>query len=152
MPFPLDSDTWLAPAEPADEAVILALARAFHAQDGHPLSDRGEHAIAQILGDSALGLVFKIMRADRAIGYAALCFGFSIEWGRDAFLDDLYVVPAERGRGLGRLAIRQLIAAARDAGCGAVHLEVMQENPAGELYRAFGFADRGKLMTRPLLR
>jgi len=145
----LDAQTCLVLAGPADAAALLAHARVLHEEDGHPLSARGEQAILRLLGDPALGLAFKIVRADRVIGYASLCFGFSLEWGREAFLDDLYLEPAARGRGLGRRAIGHLLAAAGDAGCGAVHLEVRQGNPAHELYRSLGFRDRGNLMTRP---
>jgi GNAT superfamily N-acetyltransferase len=99
----LGPDTCLVLAGPPDEATILPLARAFHAEDGHPLSERGEHALRRLLADSALGLVFKVVRADRVVGYAALCFGYTIEWGgRDAFIDDLYLEPDARGQDLGR--------------------------------------------------
>jgi hypothetical protein len=36
-------------ADRADEAAILSLARAFHAEDGHPLSDQGERALGHLL-------------------------------------------------------------------------------------------------------
>jgi len=116
------------------------------------LSERGEAAIRALLRDPSLGLILKIERARRIVGYAALCFGFSIEWGgRDAFLDDLYVEPAARRRGLGRRAIEHMIAAAAAAGCRVLHLEVMPGNSAQALYRRVGFAGRrSTILTRRL--
>jgi ribosomal protein S18 acetylase RimI-like enzyme len=152
MQFPLGPDAQLVLAGPGDDAVLLALARAFHAEDNHPLTEAGEEAFRQLLADSSLGLAFKIVRTDRVVGYAALCFGFSIEWGgRDAFLDDLYIHPPQRGRNLGQQTIVQLIAAAHQAGCAALHLEVTADNRAQRLYRRLGFADRGStFLTRRL--
>ena len=104
-------------ADRADEAAILSLARAFHAEDGHPLSDRGERALAHLLTDQTHGLVFKIEGTSGVIGYAVLCFGYSVELGwRDVFLDDFYIIPSERGHGLGHSVMDALIAFAREAG------------------------------------
>jgi hypothetical protein len=90
----------LAIADPADAQVILSLARAFHEEDGHPLSSQGKDALKQLLADQTHGLVFKIEGSSGVIGYAVLCFGYSVELGgRDVFLDDLdlYLIPSEQG-------------------------------------------------------
>jgi ribosomal protein S18 acetylase RimI-like enzyme len=82
-----------------------------------------------------------------------LCFGWSLEWGgRDAFVDELYLEPDARGRGLGRAALRALVEEARAAGVVALHLEVDDTNTAGQaLYRSEGFSGRARqLLTRRL--
>lgn len=77
---------------------------------------------------------------------------FSIEWGgRDAFLDDLYVLPDERGRGLGRQTLLHLAAAASQGGCVVLHLEVMAQNRARALYQRLGFVGRGSTMLTRVL-
>jgi ribosomal protein S18 acetylase RimI-like enzyme len=85
-------------------------------------------------------------------GYAALTFGWSLEWGgRDAFMDELFVEAAQRGQGLGRAALRALMEEARALGVRALHLEVEASNPAGQaLYRSEGFSgsDRQLLSRR----
>ena len=153
MEFPLPGDARLLLAGPSDEMTLLGLARAFYAEDGNALSRSSEQAVSRLLRDRSLGLAFKIVQQGRVVGYAVLCFGFSIEWGgRDAFVDDLYIEPGERGRGLGSHTIEQLTVAARQAGCAALHLEVKPENRAQGLYRRLGFADRGStFLTRALL-
>jgi GNAT superfamily N-acetyltransferase len=59
------------------------------------------------------------------------------------FLDDLYIVPSERGHGLGQSVMDALIGFAREVGCTALHLEVMAGNRAEVFYRRLGFRDRG---------
>ncbi len=52
----------------------------------------------------------------------------------------LYVVPAARGRGLGRLILEALEAAARDAGARTLVLDTNRSlEAAGGLYRSAGF-------------
>jgi ribosomal protein S18 acetylase RimI-like enzyme len=133
----------LEPAAAHEIEPILGLARAFHAEDGHPLSKAGEAALRGLAGTS-YGEVLAIHEAGRLIGYAVLCYGYSVEYGgRDAFIDDLYIVPAARGRGLGGAILTRLVERVRAGGFGAIHLEVMDENPAIELYRRAGFEGRG---------
>jgi hypothetical protein len=71
----------LAIADRADAPAILSLARTFHAEDGHPLSDQGERALGHLLDGQADGIVCKIEGSPGLIGYAVLCFGYSVELG-----------------------------------------------------------------------
>ena len=138
-------------AKSDDLSAILAMARAFHAEDGHALDAPGEAAIAVLIATPELGRLWLIEDNGDTIGYVALCFGFSIEYGgRDAFIDDLYIVPDARGRGLGGTAMQLVAQDARASGCLALHLEVMDENSgATRLYERHGFANRGsRLMSR----
>ncbi len=142
----------LAAAGPGDGDVLLSLARSFHAEDNHPISASGESALRKLLDELGLGFAALLTRETRPIGYAAICFGYSIEWGgRDAFLDDLYVAPAERGSGVGQWMIEALALEAKRRGVRALHLEIMPGNPAERLYGRLAFHDRGsRLMTRIL--
>lgn len=135
-----------------DREAVIAMARAFHDEDGHPLDAAGEAAIVRLLADPGLGVVYLVEASGEPIGYAVLCFSYSIEWGgRDAFIDDLYLAGPWRGRGIGSAIIEALSAAARADGCSALHLEVIDGNPAQALYRRQGFTARGSLfMSRRL--
>jgi ribosomal protein S18 acetylase RimI-like enzyme len=72
--------------------------------------------------------------------------------GRDAFVDDLFIVAAHRGRGLGTAALAQARAYCVAQGVRAVHLEVARDNaPAQAVYRRAGFAGNDRqLLTLPL--
>jgi GNAT superfamily N-acetyltransferase len=70
------------------------------------------------------------------LGYIVLAFGFSFETGgRNAFIDELYVAPEHRGKGITRRALEFIERAAQ--GVKALHLEVSRDN-----YKALGLCDR----------
>jgi GNAT superfamily N-acetyltransferase len=119
----------LVPVGPADEDRLLALARAFHKENGHPLTERGAHAIGLIVGGHPLGRAWLIRESGRTVGYAVLGLGFGIQYGGpDAFVDDLYLVPEARGRGLGGIVMERLEAEARALGLAALFLVVDPDN------------------------
>ena len=87
------------------------------------------------------------------MGYVVLTLGYSLEYhGMDAFVDELYVAPNERGHGLGKRALALVETGCRKLGVRALHLEVEQNKLAAqELYRKWGFSDhRRYLMTKVL--
>jgi GNAT superfamily N-acetyltransferase len=80
-----------------------------------------------------------------------LACGFSLEYrGRDAFVDELYVRPDRRDRGIGSRILDAMEAECRRRGIVALHLEVDHDNPDGRrLYLRRGFADHARhLMTK----
>jgi GNAT superfamily N-acetyltransferase len=131
-------------AQPEDRDEVNALVRAFHAEDGHPISQRGLTAVRVMLEpDSLQGSIMLLKAGEQPGGYGALCLGFSIEYeGREAFIDDLYILPALRGHGYGRLLFEALEREARSCGCSVIHLEVMPGNPVKRWYESLGYADR----------
>ena len=79
--------------------------------------------------------------------------GWSLEYGgRDAFIDEIFVSPSYRDRGLGRRALDAIAEACLELEVRALHLEVERDNVrASELYRKWGFEDSDRrLMTRRL--
>ena len=136
-----------------DAEAVTQLALSFHREDGHPLSQKGIDALLEMLKpDFRDGRVLLMIVDDQISGYGVLCHGYSIEFGgRDAFLDDIYIVPAHRSRGLGSALVESLEQCAREAGCRAIHLEIMPRNRAENLYRRLNYHDRGsKLLSKPL--
>ena len=86
-----------------DLDALLPLVAAYHSFEKVTLSEpERRRAVADLLADPALGLVLRLDVGGMVAGYAALCFGYSIEFGgRDAFLDELYLLPKVRRYGLG---------------------------------------------------
>jgi len=130
--------TLLRRARPADTDRLLELIQAFYVEDGtirfvrEPLIA----ALGKLMGDPSLGRLW-LIDADRpAVGYLVAVWGFSLEWhGRDAFVDELYVEPSSRGKGVG-----------------ALHLEVERPNTrAQELYRRMGFRDHDRYLKTKIL-
>src|SRR5690242_1648322 len=66
-------------------------------------------ALMRLLDDPSLGRVWLLLSDDpeqASAGYMVVCFGYSLEFGgRDAFIDELFVVAEHRGRGIGRWAV-----------------------------------------------
>jgi ribosomal protein S18 acetylase RimI-like enzyme len=142
------------PVGPGDLATLTKLAEDFHAEDDHVLDEGGRRALAAIADGEPLARAWLFELGGRAIGYGVLTLGFSVEYGgRDGFIDDLYLAPVARGRGLGRQAMAFLEAQARELGIKALHLEVGAENArALGLYRRSGFRDNGRrLMCKRLV-
>lgn len=136
-----------------DADVVADFARAFHAEDGHPLSDAGVQALLLMLEPGFNdGLVLLVAMDGKACGYGVLSFGYGIEYGGpETFLEDIYVVPEQRSSRLGSILIGELERRARESGCKAIHLEVMPGNRAESWDRRLGWGDRGsKLLTKAI--
>jgi ribosomal protein S18 acetylase RimI-like enzyme len=88
------------------------------------------------------------------VGYVVITFGWSVEFGGlDAFVDELYIRPAVRGRGMASDVLVALPNALAEAGVKAMHLEAdRRDEKLVALYQRAGFRtrDRYVLMTRSL--
>ena len=154
MPTAEPSPATLAAATPGDLDALLPLLGRFAASQGYAFeSAQARAALSALLTRPELGRVYLVVHEGLRVGYAALTFGWSLEWGgRDAFVDELFVEEAHRARGHGRAALRALMEEARALGVRALHLEVEAGNAAGQaLYRSEGFAGgERRLLSRRL--
>ena len=127
-----------------DVSVILQMMRQLYGGEGLVLPSRSPQALMLLLREPHYGRCFTVREQDLAVGYFVIAFGFSLEFGgRDAFLDELYLVPEARGRGLGRRCVDHAAEFCRSEGIGALHLEVSRANSAAQqLYRGAGFRER----------
>jgi GNAT superfamily N-acetyltransferase len=144
----------LEPAAAEDVPTILPWMKDFYAHEGVPFDPAvSEPVLRELLAHPDFGRVFKLTVDGHEVGYAVMALAFSLEFGgRSVFLDELYVQPASRGRGIGSIALHLLQKTARDLGARSLALEVDFENPRAEsLYRREGFTSNGRqLMTRRL--
>jgi ribosomal protein S18 acetylase RimI-like enzyme len=126
--------------------ILAPLVRAYHEFEHVVMSDAERNAaIAPLLEtESSWGRVWLIRFRSRVVGYVALCFGYSIEFrGRDAFIDELFIVPEARGQGIGGAVLALLKREAASLGVVALHLEVARDNErAKRLYGQGGFLAR----------
>jgi GNAT superfamily N-acetyltransferase len=79
-------------------------------------------------------------RGRRPVGLALYFFTYSTFLGRPSlYLEDLFVLPEERGRGTGRALLRALGKIALARGCGRMEWTVLDWNaPAIRFYRRIG--------------
>ena len=150
------SDLSFRVAHDGDVATILPCMRDYYAADGYQFDEQlAGSALADMIRDPSLGRVWIVSHGSTPVGYVILTLGYSLEFhGRDAFIDELYVVPEYWGRGIGSNVMRIVEDACRELGVRAVHLEVERDNPAARaLYLRFGFKEQDRLlMTRWIAR
>jgi GNAT superfamily N-acetyltransferase len=135
----------VAPAAPADVPDLLRMIRAL--ADYERLSHLvvvDEPQLADALFGARPGPEALIARAGGesgpAAGFALFFHTFSTFLGRRGlWLEDLFVFPEHRGRGLGRRLLADLAALARARGCGRFEWAVLDWNaPAIGFYRRMG--------------
>ena len=147
--------TALTLARPEDLDRLLPLVEAFHADQGIALDDATRRAALQpLLDGSPHGAVYLAGPRRAPIGYIIIAFGWSVELGgMDGFVDEFFIRPGVRGRGIGSEILNALPRALAGAGLRALHLEVARDNTrARALYEKLRFAPREAytLMTRKL--
>ncbi len=134
---------------------LLPMMNDFNALEQIALSPHAlEDALERLVTEDELGRVWFIDAGPETVGYAVLTFGYDLEFaGRDAFLTELYLVPQEHGRGIGRAALMAVEAAAEALGVNAIHLMVRPENvAAARLYAAAGYESPPRTMLSKTLR
>ena len=77
---------------------------------------------------------------DEPAGFTLFFHNFSTFLGRPGiYLEDLYVTPGLRGRGVGRAMLVYLAKLAKERGCGRLEWSVLNWNaPAIKLYKSIG--------------
>jgi diamine N-acetyltransferase len=151
----LKRDSPIRPAVAGDMPDLLVFSEGLYREDGTAEFDpkRAKAGFRQLIEDGSLGSVWMIEAGGRSVGYVVLTWGFSVERrGRIGLIDELYVVPDERSRGLGTAAVELAERCCRDRGVEAVQLEVSRTNTrAHELYRRLGFVGHDRyLLTKGL--
>lgn len=138
-----------------DVGVLVGLARAFYDEDGFATTTAElEHNFGVLLHADTAHLVIATMDGSPA-GFALSTTAFVLESGLVVELQDLYVEPARRGRGIGSALIEDAMRWARAQS--ATMLEVVIA-PNGQdvthlfrYYRAQGFVDEGRrILSRTL--
>ena len=136
-------------ARPDDFARLDNLVSAFHEEAGiDTRSDARQAGLAPLLDGSPHGVAYLIGPARSPIGYIVISFGWSVEFGgMDGFVDEIYLRPAVRGRGIAGEVLNALPKALAAAGLKALHLEVEREDgKALRLYTRAGFRPREAFM------
>ena len=129
--------------EVADAETIAQLLHDFNTEYGdftpgpRALTER----IRQLL---EAGEITVVLGGEPPEGLALLRFRPSL-WREslDCYLEELYVVPERRGRGLGRALMEAAIELARDRGAADMHLGTSEDDVAARgLYESLGFSNR----------
>ena len=129
-------------ARPGDAAMILALIRGLAAYER--LSHEVKASTAQLrqhgFGRRRYFETLICQRDRQPIGFALYFFTYSTFLARPSlYLEDLFVLPEERGTGAGKALLRALARIAVRRGCGRMEWAVLDWNrPAIRFYRRLG--------------
>ena len=142
-------------AGPDDLDRVLRLAGDFHAETGITQDEtRRRAALLPLLDGSPHGCVYLAGPARAPIGYVLVSFGWSLEFGGlEGAINELYIRPGVRGRGIGSEILASLPKALGAAGLTALHIQIDRDNDAlRALYEKQRFVarDRSLRMTRTL--
>jgi GNAT superfamily N-acetyltransferase len=138
----MSSPVRIEPAQPQHAALLLAL---IHELARFEKLEQHVVATEQQLRDE-LGAIRPVIEAsiawdgDQAVGYALYFHNFSTFLARRGlYLEDLYVVPRARGRGIGGALIRHVASIALARGCQRFEWAVLDWNQhAIDFYRSIG--------------
>lgn len=129
---------------PDHQNAVLAMVDAYSQDpmgDGTPLSAHARKNLIPGLQRHPTTLVFLAYDGDAPVGVAVCFLGFSTFAAKPLVnIHDFAILPAYRGRGVGRGLMAAVEARARELGCCKLTLEVLDQNHrALKTYAAAGF-------------
>ena len=131
-------------ASPDDVPLLVDLMAEFYAEAGYELDrEHASGAFATMLANEQLGYVWVIQGENRDVGHVVLTLKFGMEYGGlIGCVDDLYVQPGSRNKGLSTAALLEVRSFCETAGIRAITVEVGHDNgPAQKVYRRIGLTE-----------
>lgn len=129
-------------ATPEDCSTIANLIRelAVYEKLEHAAKATAEDLRLGLFGDPPYAHALLVEVGGDVVGFALYFFNFSTFRGQPGiYLEDLYVKPEHRGRGLGKALLARLATIALDRGCGRFEWAVLDWNePSIGFYKALG--------------
>jgi len=144
--MPTPSVTFNTLSEPEHAPAVVEMMTALYAEDaaGHPVSaSHFPETIGHLMNSPQEGRIVLFRESGTVVGYALLIPYWSNEFGgRIVFVDEIYVRPEDRNRGIAT-AFFETLRNQRPFGAVALALEVSPENgKARRLYETLGFEGR----------
>lgn len=124
-------DVHVRPAAAADIPTILDLIRELAEFEREPDSATAtaDQMYDALFGPRAVAYAIMAESATETFGFALYFFNFSTWTGRRGlYLEDFYVQPSARGRGVGRMLFARLASIAQETGCRRMELAVLNWN------------------------
>jgi ribosomal protein S18 acetylase RimI-like enzyme len=135
----------------AASARVNALADELYLLEGLPMDDGRQQAILELVQHPEFGGAWLILADGAEAGFVVLTACYSLEFhGRFGLLDEFYLAPPFRSKGIGSRTLEFIDEECRSRGWQSVRLEVAVENlRAQELYRRAGYrVEERHLMTK----
>lgn len=130
-------------AAASDAEEVARLLHAFHTEVGYPTP--GASVLAgRVRRLIEAGEMTALLGGDGPDGLADLRYRASVWTGAlDAYIEEIYVIPERRRRGIGRALLGDAMEVARGAGATVILVATSEDDaPAIDLYERAGFTDR----------
>ena len=141
-------------AAASDVADLVTLMGEFYAEANFTLpAEQAARTFERLLDAPELGAVWLMLDEDVPAGFVVLTVAFSMEYGAlRGFVDDLFVAPRFRRRGLATAALNAVARHCAERDVRALLVETSLSNePAMRTYQRAGFEKNGRLLlTLPL--
>src|SRR5438093_13668798 len=133
-------------ANPTDRLDVERLIAAYHASEGaKPKPERISWAVDQVLRNRFPGVVLIGREKKAVVGVALAVYSPSAELGRVLVVNDFFVDPAWRKKGVGRALTVRLLQEAKAMHVDRIDLEVLPTNADGAAFwRKVGFGWTGR--------
>ena len=132
----------IAPAVEVDAPLLLRFIRdlAVYEKLAHEVTATEEGLRRTLFGERPYAEALVARLAAEPVGFALFFHNYSTFLGKPGiYLEDLFVEPAHRGKGIGKALLRHLAALAVERDCGRVEWAVLDWNtPSIAFYRALG--------------
>ena len=135
-------------ATPVDRADIERLITAYvTSEGGKPKPERISWAVEQVLKSRFPGALFVAREKKSIVGVVLAVYTPSAELGRVLVVNDFFVDPAWRRKGVGRALATRLLQEAKAMHVDRIDLEVLPRNAeAAAFWKAVGFATAGRMI------
>lgn len=132
----------LRPAAPADVSVLFELIRALAEYEklSHAVTGSAAELEQHLFGDRPYAEAIVAECDGKAVGFALFLHNYSTFLTKPGiYLEDLFVLPEYRRRGIGKAMLSYLAELAVDRGCGRLEWSVLDWNsPAIAFYQSLG--------------
>lgn len=128
----------------ADLTTLLPIVEKFY-RDFDYQFEMAQHTavVQQFMMNKQLGSLWLIDTEEACVGYLALTYGFTFGYGgRDALIDEFYIIDSYRNRGLGSAILDKIKQEVVQLGFVALNLQLESNHDrAKDLYTRAGFQD-----------
>ncbi len=133
-------------AAPPDRADVERLIAAYHASEGvKPRPERITWAVQQILTNRVGGVLLVAREKRVVVGVALAVYQPSAELGRMLVVNDFFVEPSLRRKGIGKALAAKILDEAKAMHIDQIDLEVLPTNTvAAAFWKSVGFRNTGR--------
>ena len=135
-------DLQIRAAKPGDEEAIFQLIRGLGEYEklSHEITGTSQLLREHLFGEKTFAEAVLATSRETPVGFALFFYNYSTFLTKPGVhLEDLFVLPEHRGKGIGKSLLTKVESIARERGCGRLEWSVLDWNePAIAFYKKYG--------------